>query len=294
MSVDVIKNAVELFEKPFFSSFNNSYIQFRVAKKSSTPSQFIHELNWRSEVLTETSEEAKSLLSQVLSIRNKLNHSFSSPSSKKEHSCLIEELCNTFPTNSIALDFDPSKGLSKIWHFGRCNVIDMLNLVHISPFVKKYENFFKKYDFHKVYCCGIDLEKESMNIYFMFTETRGKSQEDVLTILEQLNFVKPPSVEILSFIANFCTAFAMTFSWANENVERICFYCARDGPASLAKEFPQFVSHPLPSRETSPKSFVGCSFGKEFYTKLETDYINHYYDFLDKMIDFNIEDEDCS
>jgi len=291
ISAEVIKDTVALFEKPFFLPSKKSFIQFRVAKKSSTHSHYVHELNWRSEVLIETIEDAKSLLSQV---QSKLHHSFSSftPSSNKvDHSCLIEELCNTFPTRSIALDFGPTKGLSKIWHFGRCNVSAMLNLVHISPFVKNYENFFKKYDFHKVYSCGIDLEKESMNIYFMFTETRGKSQEDVLQILEQFNFVKPPSVEILSFIANFCTAFAMTFSWTEETVERICFYCARDGPASFAKEFPQFVSNPLPSREKSPKSFVGCSFGKEFYTKLETDYFNHYYEFLDKMIDFNLEDD---
>lgn len=278
-----IRESVTQYQTAFFTPNENTFVQFRVAKKPKGK-EMIHQLNWRSEVWINSDEDAKNLLKSVRQTPH------SEKPATRDVGLLIDELTEKFPTRSIALDFDPLQGMVKLWHFGRHKVEDMFSLSHVPPAVAKYRDFFQTHDFFRVFCTGVDFEKESMNIYFMFRENHGKGKNAVTAILNELKF-ELQSESIISYIATHCSAFALTFSWTKDTVERICFYSSSEGPAAFAAEDKRFVEQPLESRAELPMSFVGCSFGGDFYTKLETDYYNSYYEFLQRTVELHLEDD---
>jgi hypothetical protein len=124
-----------------------------------------------------------------------------------------------------------------------------------------------------------------VNIYFIAPWTQP---QEVKGVLKQLGFEGCiPSEDVIT-VCSKASAFATTFRWDSDKMERVCFYTTGDkvGTSPSLQSFQE--THQLPTETVDGRSFVGCSFGANgFYTKLESDYQGYYIDeFLASCINF--------
>jgi len=205
------------------------------------------------------------------------------------------ELGQKFPTAGLGVDFEPSKGLVKLWHFGRHTAEDILKLNNAPKGLQDSVQKFSQNDLYKVFCTGVDYEKESMNIYFLWPEIRSRESGDVVKILQDLD-IPLPTTQVIECCAN-ASSFAATFKWSGK-IERVCFYTpyVESNAAQFQSTEPfatHIKEHPLPTTVLGfPSSFIGCSLGNvngklEFYMKLEADYQKSYFSFLSKLMDYH-------
>lgn len=204
-----------------------------------------------------------------------------------------------FPTCSVAQDFDPLKGLVKLWHFGRLNVGELCGMEEAPRALRRYAEFFDTYDFCRVFCVGIDFTG-SMNLYFKLHETISKDAQTVSRMFDALG-LDQPSAERLHFCAG-PGSFAMTLRWDAEEYERVCFYVVSSSEnAQTHEEVAAFVDAvaPLPVFKCGGEAlmvgaphnncFSSISFGRNgaTYFKLESDFFNSYYNLLDRCVAFH-------
>lgn len=209
---------------------------------------------------------------------------------KVDTNVIISELGATFPTIGLGVDFEPSKGLVKLWHFGRYTVQDLLKLTHMPETLPQFISIISQYGLSRVYCTGVDYEKDSINLYFLWSESGKKKKQHVISILQALGFPLPEDSVLESSSRAGC--FAATFSCVTSKLERVCFYIPYLWHNTELFEKEPFTTHlkehvlPTVVEDGASDSFVGCSIGKDgmgnldFYMKLETDYFNSYFFFL--------------
>lgn len=281
-----VKDCLKIFNSFFFSS--NNYIQFRVAKKKN-----IHQFNWRSEYF-EMDMNSTQILDKILELRK------NSPTveDKINTNSIIYELGKAFPTAGLGIDFEPSKGMVKLWHFGRYRVNDLLKLESLpkqtlSEIIPK----ISEYGLSRVYCTGVDYEKQSMNFYFLWGEGGKMTENHVRGILKSLGFPFPEDNVIEGCVHASC--FAVTINCASDKVDRVCFYIPFLWQHVEYFEKEPFATHikehtlPTVVEDSASDSFVGCSIGKDnqgnldFYMKLESDYHNSYFYFLSQIMEFH-------
>jgi len=158
---------------------------------------------------------------------------------------------------------------------------------HILPILSKHQ-------LSLVFCSGVDYEKESSNIYFLWPEVRKRTVEDVRSILTDLHLHVPEDEKIVSCCAD-AGSLGLTMRWDSNQVERACFYIpVTKGNYEFIEDSEKLLEfakgHQLPSSEAKPNSWVGCSIGHketDFYNKLETDYYGNYFQFLSQVAMFH-------
>lgn len=288
---DIIRREIEFWSPHYFHP-KTSWIQCRYNHKPGKKPT----LNWRCEVMLHSDLP---LPSEMIKSHPQGGAQFS-----RKFGELISILSKKFPTYSLGLDFDTKLGVVKAWHFGKHDVSDVytdLELrAEVPAAVSKYHDFFEKYGFSEVYCTGVDYVNNSMNFYFIFNGFFGRSVDDVKNILHDCGFDSPTKGENCDFqsLLGDCSrasAFATTFRWDSDQVERVCFYTPKDCIES--KEAVEFAEkYELPTKrdktgERKANSFVGFSFGVDgHYKKIETDYNKSYFHFLGKMMEYRDEE----
>jgi len=272
-----VSECLRIFKELFFST---NYIQFRVAKKND-----LHQFNWRSEYYQpdmntpEVLQKIFTLQKDAPGVQGKVNTNL-----------IISELGRNFPTVGLGVDFEPSRGLVKLWHFGRHTVQDMIKLEHVPKAVAQFIPIISKFGLSRVYCTGVDYEKDSMNLYFLWSESGKKKKKDVIGVLKALDF--PPPAENIIESCKKASCLAVTFRCDTDKIERVCFYIPHLWQNTEYLEKEPFTSHiqehilPTVVEDSASDSFVGCSIGKDslgnldFYMKLESDYFNSYFFFF--------------
>jgi hypothetical protein len=159
---DRIRLAFSLFGSssavcPLFDE--NSYIQLRIASKTGK-----EQLNWRIETLDNAGD--KKHLPQPWTHPSLKSLQFYE--SKRKAGYLIANLFQKLPTCSTAVDFDVQFGLTKLWHFGRCTLKDLLSISELPPSVRLYVPFFETYFLEAVYCTGVDYQVERISFLSFF------------------------------------------------------------------------------------------------------------------------------
>lgn len=270
---------------PLLAGTSDVYVQFRVAQKADHRG-----LNWRVEKFADERSalvsEFEGLLTSAAELAECESHTF------------MTAVAQRFPTCSIAQDFDPLKGLVKLWHFGRLNASDLCAMEEAPRALRRYAEFFQSFDFCRVFCVGIDFSG-SMNLYFKMHETTSKDAATVSRMFDGLG-LKQPSEERLRFCSG-PGSFAMTFRWDAEEYERVCFYIVSGSEnAQTHEEVAAFVNAtPLPVFKSGGEAlmvgaphnncFSSISFGRDgaTYFKLESDFFNSYYSLLDRCVFFH-------
>mmetsp|Transcript_15 Transcript_15/g.16 ORF Transcript_15/g.16 Transcript_15/m.16 type:complete len:312 (+) Transcript_15:49-984(+) len=201
----------------------------------------------------------------------------------KELGYLISSALDSFPSFALALDFDTSEGLVKLWHFGAYSLEELASLPESPKALKAFVKPLEELDMTDCYCTGVDYTKGSMNVYFINNCITSKA---VLKALSIFGFEAPPQHVVKE--SSQASALAVTFTWDKETPSRCCFYVPTmfiDEP-----EHQKFVmDHVLATTvvEDEPGAFMGFSFGpkmSDHYKKLEQDYCNTYYEFLTDLI----------
>jgi hypothetical protein len=306
------------FWGPAFFEEGRSWVQLRFNQKPGKKAS----LNWRCEILMPPStKQTKRTVANVERAEGGSGDALRMPWEMMEgyskldgNSCtsfqrpfgnLISTMSCELTTYAIGLDFDVKIGLAKAWHFGNHTVaeiyarsVDDDALAKELPVAgRKHLEFFDKFGFDDVYCTGVDYCNNSMNFYFIFSGTFGRSVEDVKNILAELGFSLPTDEadpERLLLDCSRASAFAVTLRWESDRIERVCFYTPKYLLESTSTiEFA--ARHVLPTTRDhrTVDSFIGCSFGGDgHYKKIETDYSRSYFKFLNKMIDRWFHEED--
>lgn len=229
--------------RDFFQNEKDAYVQMRLARKtlfsvhdekanagglSKVSLAYKYQLNFRSEVFS-PSRAPKLLRTKLANEDAKLSKNTENKKLLSNEEATIQEqlkfmrgLVDSCRTCAAAVDFDPNLGLCKLWHFGDCGVSQLAAVKGAPPAVAAHLPFFKKHGFNEVFCAGIDLTKQSMNIYFALYESGPKSVEDVVSIFRDFDLTPPAEAE-LKYISG-PGSFTVTLRWGQIRPERICFY----------------------------------------------------------------------
>jgi len=278
-SEKTIDECLHYYKDLFFRDTN--WIQLRVARKNNK----IQQLNWRSEIYQQNLHCAP-ILERVFAGIRTLNPGIKD---HEKYNALISELGVTFPSSGIAVDFDPKDGFTKLWHWGRYNIVQFVKLKNAPPSILNYLPLFAEQGVSALYCVGVDYTKKSMNVYFDWKEKRHyKDIQDVVDFLEKIGF-SIPSEDYLASMAR-AACLACTFRWDSPTIERCCFYM--DHWTEVSENLENFKEEcALPTTLSSePSTFVSCSVGERpdmFYTKLESDYYRTYADYISKIGSFH-------
>lgn len=200
------------------------------------------------------------------------------------------EVIDAFPPCATAVDFDPREGLVKLWHFG-CSftVKELAALPNAPPALGAHLPFFAAHGFSRVYCCGIDLKRASMNVYFQMHEGGPKSVKEVGAMFRDLGLAQPPQDKLEYFAGQSC--FTITARWDRKEFERVCVYVV-PLTAPIPDDMLEFMDACwLPNQSMSAvkhgnSCFVSCSCGKDAasnYFKQESDYHGSYLGLLTRV-----------
>lgn len=259
----------------FFSGDSDTTIQLRVARKSAA-GKYRHQLNFRSELVSNKSEVLRATMKQIKTAGIGPKH--------------LLEVVDAFPPCATAVDFDPKDGLVKLWHFG-CSftVKELAALPNAPPALAAHLPFFATHGFSRVFCCGVDLKRASMNVYFHMHEGGPKDAKDVATMFRDLGLAQPPQDKLEYFAGD--GSFTVTLRWDRKTFERVCVYVVPLS-APMPKDMLEFMETCwLPNKDASAmkhsnSTFVSCSCGKDpasNYFKQESDYHGSYHDLLGRV-----------
>lgn len=302
----------------FFSM--ESYIQLRVSRSTNTTGSTRRQLNFRAELpCTPGDGKAEQALREALqSLRIE----------QPMHRVLqgyLSQVLETFPTCATAADFDPARGLVKLWHFGRHTAGELSALPEAPQALGALQGTLQRHGLAQVLCTGVDLQRCSMNVYFRLHEGRPRGTEEVRALLRDLALEVPADEETLEYLAG-PGSLAVTLRWETpQRCERACFYIVPplraaeggtsrtaasggsgqvvQGPAAWgARRLPSYLREfmdecALPAREGAPAGahplnscFVSRSFGREeeagsLCLKQESDWRGCYHDLLQRVAD---------
>lgn len=252
----------------FFSGGNDTTVQLRVARKPG-PGGHRHQLNFRSELLSSKSDVLLATMKRAGAVGIAPKH--------------LLEVIDAFPPCGTAVDFDPKDGLVKLWHFGCSFTVKELAALPNAPrTLGAHLPFFAAHGFSQVYCCGVDLKRASMNVYFRMHEGGRKSAKDVRAIFRDLGLAQPSQDKLEYFAGE--SSFTVTARWDRKEFERVCVYVVPLS-APMPDDMAEFMEACwLPNKSASPvkhsnSCFVSCSCGKDAasnYFKQESDYHGSY------------------
>ena len=259
----------------FFSGDKDTTVQLRVARKPTTKG-YRHQLNFRSELVSNKSDVLRATMKRAKVTGIGPKH--------------LLEVVDTFPPCATAVDFNPKDGLVKLWHFG-CSftVKELAALPNAPPALGAHLPFFAAHGFSRVFCCGIDLKRASMNVYFHMHEAGPKDAKDVAAMFRDLGLAQPPKDKLEYFAGD--GSFTVTMSWDRKEFERVCVYVI-PLTATMPDDMLGFMDTCwLPNKDASAvkhsnSCFVSCSCGKvpeSNYFKQESDYHGSYLDLLGRV-----------
>ncbi|KAL4887251.1 prenyltransferase-like protein [Aspergillus karnatakaensis] len=190
---------------------------------------------------------------------------------------LIQSWANLYGEESQQLaDFDSAKGLVKFWVFlgGVRPLSDLLNIPGVPNAIKTRQKQFESLGLTGVRHTAVDLEKNSMNIYF---RTPGGLTRDLANQYLALAGADSVSDILWSDIRrNFPSSggtFAVTMDFTTGKISRVAFYALRlhedDMPAFNDRI--QTFFDVCPSYDTEEMKASAWSFGKgnKSYVKAE-------------------------
>ena len=187
----------------------------------------------------------------------------------------LPTLAEHFPALGYGVDFEATRGLTKIWQFidGAYNP-EALQALPIMP--RGYSAslpLLRELGLDSLTIVGADYVHNSVNLYFRPSQASHHTGALVSTACERLGFA-PPSVTA-KVHASKTGCIAVTYGWQSPSIDRICFYVAgfsrEDVPAydPLLRNYARNV----PALVDDPRFIVGWSHGpRGTYLKIEDDY----------------------
>lgn len=282
-NIDAVRKMIDGPYRPFFEEGPDAYVQLRAARKG-TGAAAHHQLNFRAELFCPAGKHGQKMrrvLADALARQ---------PQSAQR--AFLSEMAGRFPSVSAAVDFDPARGLVKLWQFpGACTVDALAGLESSPRSLQRYLPFLKSHGFQRVFCTGVDLVKRSMNVYFDLRE--GGSAPNIRKIFEDLGLAPPTDEARLAYLAGY-GSFTMTLRWDAAECERVCFYInpiLSPIPGDLAAfmdacALPHSDGANVSAQHPQNSQFVSCSYGRDAsscYLKQESDWRGSYYELLGRV-----------
>ena len=194
---------------------------------------------------------------------------------------LYADVREHFSMMGNGVDISARNGMEKIWPFfsPAVSIADAYNLPSLPESVRRYDDYFKKYNLDKLSLFAIDYRHKTMNVYFVFlppTPDAPHALETIRGMIADLDFQVPSQAELEVDRGN--VMLYLTFSWDSPRCLRASFVIPHDTvdkfPAHLDPDFfePLIAQVPTLTEPTIAGMQTAYTWDKRNYLKIEVDY----------------------